>query len=133
MSYVPATITLPVMYKQTGVIYSVTMDSHPDTTWDEALSSTVILNKKNKPVYKGVTDGNRIAILTNFLCKNGDARKAHHNGSELRYIPKMDVLISLSSKKVVWENKDNPQRKKIVADCMYDSHAGANHPAHAKQ
>ena len=125
--------TLPVMYKQTGVIYTVTVENNPDTTWDSALASMVILNKKNKSVYKEITDGNRIAILTNFLCKNGDARKAHHNGSELRYIPKMDVLISISSKKVVWENKDNPQRKKIIADCMYDSHAGANHPAHAKQ
>lgn len=125
--------TLPVMYKQTGVIYTVTVDNNPSTTWDGALASMVILNKKNKPVYAGITDGNRTAILTNFLCKNGNARKAYHNGSELRYIPKMNVLISLSSKKVVWENKDNPQRQKIVADCMYDSHAGANHPAHAKQ
>ena len=125
--------TLPVMYKQTGIIYTVTVDNKHKQTWDGALASMVILNKKNKPVYKGITDGNRIAILTNFLCKNGNARKAYHNGSELRYIPKMNVLISLSSKKVVWENKDNPQRQKIVADCMYDSHAGANHPAHAKQ
>lgn len=133
MSMQSASVTLPVMYKQTGIIYTVTVEDHPHTTWDDALASMVILNKENKPVYKKVTDGNRIAILTNFLCKNGDARKAHHNGSELRYIPKMDVLISVSSKKVVWEDNDNPQRKKIIADCMYDSHAGANHPAHAKQ
>ena len=125
--------TLPVMYKQTGVIYTVTVDSNPSASWDSALTSMVILNKKNKPVYKEVSDGNRVAILTNFLCKNGEAKKAHHNGSEYRYIPKMDVLISLSSKKVVWGNKDNPQRKKIIADCAYDSQAGANHPAHAKQ
>ena len=112
----PTFKTQSVRYKQTGIDYTVTLQD--GLNWDEALSSLVILNQKNNPVYKQVKDGNRVAILTNFLCKNGEARKAYHNGSEYRYIPKMDVLISLSSKKIAWENKDNPQRKKIVGEAL---------------
>ena len=75
-----------------------------------------MLNKAGKEVYKNVNDGNRTAILVNLLWMNDEATIVMHNNSKLFYIPRMDTLVSASSKKVVWKNKSNPQRISMLAE-----------------
>jgi len=111
--------------------YTVGLDSNQ--SWAKALSSIAIKNSKKQFVYRKHTDGNRVAILVNMLHQQGLTKYVEHNGTWYIYIPSMDVLVSRATKKIAWEDKANPQRIKIIADCAYDSHAGANHPAHAKQ
>jgi hypothetical protein len=83
-------------------------------SWEDTLHLMVILNKHGKSVYRGKTDGNRVAILVNHLYKMNKTVYVTHNGTEYIYVPTMDVLISRASKKLCWLDKNNPQRRVMV-------------------
>ena len=103
-----------VYYKQNKSFYTVTVKD--GLSWEESLATVTMLNKAGKEVYKNVNDGNRTAILVNLLWMNDEATIVMHNNSKLFYIPRMDTLVSASSKKVVWKNKSNPQRISMLAE-----------------
>ena len=103
-----------VYYKQNKSFYTVTVKD--GLSWEESLATVTMLNKAGKEVYKNVNDGNRTAILVNLLWMNDEATIVMHNNSKLFYIPRMDTLVSASSKKVVWRNKSNPQRISMLAE-----------------
>ena len=103
-----------VYYKQNKSFYTVTIKD--GLSWEESLATVTMLNKAGKEVYKNVNDGNRTAILVNLLWMNDEATIVMHNNSKLFYIPRMDTLVSASSKKVVWKNKSNPQRISMLAE-----------------
>lgn len=87
-------------------------------SWNDTLHLMVILNKHGKSVYRDDTHGNRVAILINHLYLTDRTVYVTHNGIEFIYVPDMDVLISRVTKKVCWEDKNNPQRKVIVHNAM---------------
>ena len=107
-------ISALVKYKVNGSSYTVTVED--GLSWEESLATVTMLNKSGKEVYKNVNDGNRTAILVNLLWMNDEATIVMHNNSKLFYIPRMDTLVSASSKKVVWKNKSNPQRISMLAE-----------------
>ena len=103
-----------VYYKQNKSFYTVTVKD--GLSCEESLATVTMLNKAGKEVYKNVNDGNRTAILVNLLWINDEATIVMHNNSKLFYIPRMDTLVSASSKKVVWKNKSNTQRISMLAE-----------------
>ena len=107
-----------VYYKQNKSFYTVTVKD--GLSWEESLATVTMLNKAGKEVYKNVNDGNRTAILVNLLWMNDEATIVMHNNSKLFYIPRMDTLVSASSKKVVWKNKSNPQRIDMLAKVKFN-------------
>lgn len=87
-------------------------------SWDKAIKTMRITDNLGSTVYKGVNHGNRIAILVNLLHQLGQTSYVEHNGAWYIYIKSMDVLISRATKKITWQNKNNPQRKKIVEEAL---------------
>lgn len=83
-------------------------------SWEDTLHLMVILNKHGKSVYRDDTHGNRVAILVNHLYMQNRTVYVTHNGIEFIYVPDMDVFVSRVTKKVVWEDKNDPQRKSMV-------------------
>ena len=87
-------------------------------SWDKAIKTMRIKNNLGSTMYTGVNHGNRTAILVNLLHQLGQTSYVEHNGACYIYIKSMDVLVSRATKKITWENKDNPQRKKIVGEAL---------------
>lgn len=86
--------------------------------WEDQLHFMVVLNKKGKSVYRGKSNGNRVAILVNHLYNQGMTCYVSHAGLEYIYIPGSDIFVSRTNKKVCWINKDNPQRKLLVKKAL---------------
>lgn len=108
----------PVTLKINGVEHEYSIAVSDCKSWEDTLNYMVILNKKGKSVYRNKTHGNRIAILINYLYMTDQALYVTHNGTEYIYVPTMDVLVSRATKKVCWEDKNNPQRRVIVHNAM---------------